>query len=191
MTYTDPQEWPVALLADAAAMNEQVRDNLNHVRHTAGGQVPATVPVRRFRSSTQTLTATRTYYGRVHGGGSVSVSSIHFEVSTSTGNVSVATYDTSSTARSAVPNSRQATSGAVACPATGGGSVSLGSTVTVVTGQSWFALSCSGAPVLVGTQTPASSNMGSGIAYQQSTHPAPSTAGTLTAIVGCPLLVGY
>lgn len=191
MTYTDPQSWPVALLVDAADMNTYVRDNLNHVRHTAAGQVPATIPVRRFRNSTQTLTATRTYYGRVHGGGSVSVSHLHFEVATSAGNVSVATYDTSSTARSAVPNSRQATSGAVACPATGGGSVSLGATVTVVTGQSWFAISNSGGCVLVGAQTPTSSNMGLGIAYQQSTHPAPSTAGTLTAIMGVPLLVGY
>lgn len=95
---------------------------------------PAHAPGTRFAAGT----ANDCYFIRAHGAGTIS--KIGLCVGTSSGNISVAAYSNSGTGRAAVPGTRLATSGAVACPASGYAEVSLGASIAVVEGD-WLALS--------------------------------------------------
>lgn len=191
MTWTAPRAYPVALLVDADDLNTYWRDNFNHLRATLSAPaIPCTYTLDNWGGNTQTLAATTCYYGRVRGGGTVD--SVAFHVTTSAGDVSVAVYDNTGAARSARPNSRQQTSGAVACPAAGAADVALGGSVAVTPGDHWLAISASSTPVLAGgSENPAASNLGAGLAYRETAHPAPASASaTPTAIINQPLLIG-
>jgi hypothetical protein len=84
-------------------------------------------------------TANRTFYYRLQGGGSVS--KIGLYVSTASGNVCVSLYANTGTGRASAPGARVATSGSVVCPAAGYQEITLGSTVTVTSGDYWVAIS--------------------------------------------------
>lgn len=124
-------------------------------------------------------------YLRVLGGGTIS--KIGLKVATSSGNISVAAYRNSGVGRAAVPGTtRLATSGAVACPATGYQEVSLGATIDVVSGD-WFFLSADNntATFAALVANGGASNIAAGACYLQATaHPAPSSPGTLSAYMG-------
>jgi hypothetical protein len=101
-----------------------------------GFGLPYTVDPRA-RQGANALTINSVHYGRCLGGGSITKVSIR--IAASSGNIAVAAYDNTGTGRSAVPNTRQANSGSVACPAIGSADVSLGSTVAFIPGW-WLAL---------------------------------------------------
>lgn len=132
----------------------------------------------------------RAVYVRVIKGGTISKLGIF--VGTSSGNVSVGVYSNTGAGTSARPASRQATSGAVACPATGFQEISLGATVTVAEGD-WFALSCDNITTTFYRQLGAGINAFPFLNCKQATgHPLPTSTASLAAedrpfiIVGIP-----
>ena len=189
--WTNPPTQEVGHLTSVADLNTYLRDNLKNIYERITGPFPFNLDPRNFHNVTQTLVATTTYYGRTRGVGAVD--SVAFRVQTAAGNVSVALYDNTGSGRSARPNTRLQTSGSVACPAAGSADVALGGTTTITAPCAhWLALSCSGAPVLLGTgSNPVDSSLGSGLSYREAVHPAPATAtATPTAIIAPPMLIG-
>jgi hypothetical protein len=85
-------------------------------------------------------TANRGLFSRAVG--KASISNIGMRVTTASGNISVGLYVNSGSGRTAVPGTRVATSGAVACPIAGDATVSIGATVAVTHGSHWFGMSC-------------------------------------------------
>jgi hypothetical protein len=124
-------------------------------------------------------------YQRVIGSGTISKIGLWIKVSS--GNISVAVYSNSGTGSAAVPTTRQATSGAVSCPASGYAEISLGASVAVNDGD-WIAISVDNVTATFAsplTDGGALNDFGKGVQYAQaSAHPAPSSAGTLFATVG-------
>lgn len=129
--------------------------------------------------------ANQCVYWRCIEGGSVSKVAIH--VLTSSGNISVAAYRNSGSARSAAPQGgRLQTSGAVACPSIGYAEVSLGATVHMLPGD-WLALSAdnTSAKFLSLLASSLSTQLGLGRQYHQLTaHPAPTSPASLVSDVG-------
>lgn len=117
------------------------------------------------------------YYMRLMAGG-YAISNLSFFPFASSGNISVAVYSTSGTGASAKPTGGQlATSGAVACPASGSvATVSLGSTVTPNLAD-WAAISSDNATTsftAIGAGT--GNSLMNGMGYVQGTaHPLPAT----------------
>lgn len=123
-------------------------------------------------------TANRVVYHRVRGHGTIANIGIH--VGTSAGNISVAVYaDNDTDGEAAAPYTRSATSGSVACPASGFSSVNLATSLTVGSATHWFALSGSSASATFSgnaTQTTTVSVLRGAACYQENGHPAPATA---------------
>lgn len=122
-------------------------------------------------------------YYRVRDGGPIT--KVTISVGVQSGNICVAAYRNSGIGRNAVPGTRLATSGSVACPA-GDADVALGSTVVLLPGD-WLALACDN---LVATfrqmlAAGAASTQGQGRAYKQATaFPCPTTPASLSAWQG-------
>jgi lysophospholipase L1-like esterase len=135
------------------------------------------------------LTANDGRWARALGGGVIS--KVGINVGTASGNISVAVYRNSGTGKSAVPAARAATSGAVACPSAGYQEVTLTAPVTVRRGD-WLFLSCDNTTATFGMASYGDSGLFNGLAAKAaSSHPAPSTAPTVTASTSrWPLLVG-
>jgi hypothetical protein len=107
----------------------------------------------------------------------MSTNQLRFLVGTSSGNVSAGLYGNGGQSGSArLPGARQATTGAIPCPASGMATVTLTTTVTV--GRSWYAaLSCDNTTATFQRSAP-NSSISNGVAANQGTaHPLPSTAG--------------
>lgn len=94
-------------------------------------------------------TANRCYFERVTQGEAAICTKIALQVGISSGNIAVAVYANRGSGRSAVPTTRIASSGSVACPASGYAEVPLGSSVPCAIG-SWFAFSCDNATATFG-----------------------------------------
>lgn len=125
----------------------------------------------------------RGFYARVLGG-KAGVSSLDIHVGVQSGNVSVAVYRNNGLLGTAArpTGSPVATSGSVACPATGRQTISLGSTVDINAGD-WLFLSADNSTATFG-RFPSAGVMATlpGVAYYQaSAHPAP-TVGSLADI---------
>lgn len=128
---------------------------------------------------------------RVIGGGTIS--KVGLRVFTSSGNISVAAYRNSGVGRAGVPGTRLATSGAVACPATGYAEVSLGASIVLNSGD-WLAISADNTTAtfacFVSSMT--TNDIAKAVALvQAAAHPAPSapaglvaTGGRVIALVG-------
>lgn len=131
-------------------------------------------------ASSATLTpwdsANRAYYWRTSE--HKEITSIVVEVGTSSGNISVATYANSGAGRGGLPTGgRTATSGAIACPAGGVTSISLGATINHQRGD-WFGMSCDNAvATFIGYSTGiVVGAIYTGIGgYQLTAHPCPAT----------------
>lgn len=179
-------------MANAAFTSGSTFDPANWTLIRPGGfGFPASIDVGQMRSTdTIALTANDGVYLRSRDGGTIS--KIGLFVSTSSGNISVAAYRNSGSGRSAVPATRLATSGAVACPgASAYAEVSLGSTVTLIPGD-WLFLSCDNNTATFRTSLSgaADNNVGLGRQFRQATaHPAPSPAGTLVSSLGRPIVL--
>lgn len=178
-TWTTPRTWQVGETATAALLNTHLRDNQLNLYESLLEQAfdfPMTQDARFAMSAVAVQSANNCYYVRVFGTGVIT--KIRVIVGTSNGNIGVAAYDNSGTGVSAVPNSRQATSGSVACPAAGAADVSIGATVTVGLLGHWFALSASGVTAtFVPTGQSMSSDWLTGTTLcQGSAHPPPATA---------------
>lgn len=128
-------------------------------------------------------------YTRVLVGGPIS--NIGFHVSVSSGNICVAVYRNNGSGRSAVPGTRLATSGAVACPGAGFQTISLGGTVTVQRGD-WIALSCDNTTAAFTMVSGIDSDLYLGFSCRQSSsHPLPSSPASLVASNSRqPILIG-
>lgn len=129
-----------------------------------------------------------TRYWRGLGAGDISKIAVH--VVGSSGNVSAGVYRNSGSGQSAVPSTRLATSGAVACPAAGYAEISLGATVTFLPGD-WFGFSSDNTTVSVkgnGTNNGVNSNAAKGYLHSEgSVHPIPTTpSASPTYIIGIP-----
>jgi hypothetical protein len=91
------------------------------------------------RTATQDMTigsANRGFFYRVQGGGTIS--KIALQVQASSGNICVGVYANTGAGRAAAPGARLASSGIVACPATGYAEVALGASVDVKHGEHWL-----------------------------------------------------
>lgn len=146
---------------------------------------PMTVDTINVRGTdAAALAANRGLYQRVRDGGAIS--SIGLQVTTSSGNISVAAYRNSGSGRNAVPGTRLATSGAVACPSAGFAAVALGDSVDLLPGD-WLFLSADNGTAafrctLAGL---VASSLGAGRTYyQDAAHPAPAAPASLIAAVG-------
>lgn len=137
--------------------------------------VPYTLDPRTASTARTWPLANRCVYNRVSGSGPVS--SIRIRVVTSSGNISVGHYTSSASGIAGRAQTRQVTSGAVACPASGSADVSLGASTTVGAGD-WFAMSCDNTTAsFAANAAPSGSNLLPGFEmYQSSAHPCPSTA---------------
>ena len=136
------------------------------------------------------LTANRAFYVRLMTGGVIS--KVRINVVASAGNVSVAAYQNSGTGTSAVPGTRLATSGSVACPSIGIADVSLGATITVRPGD-WLAISASSASATFScsiVQTIVAPHAAGVCGYQDTAHPLPATPSPSAGIIGPILLMG-
>lgn len=133
--------------------------------------------------------ANRCLYSRVAQGGTIS--KIATDIGVSSGNISVAVYRNTGSGRNAAPGTRVATSGAVASPGTGYQEISLGGSVEVFPGD-WLAISADNTTItLLRTTVGSATAICNGFVYRQdSAHPAPSSAASLTVTAFNPVLVG-
>jgi hypothetical protein len=159
-------------VADTAVVAAAAADPLGQ------GLVESSDPL--LYSGVSALNSTTTVYHRTKGGGTIGKIGVY--VGTSSGNISLATY-TGAVGRNP-PDTRTQTTGAVACPASGYAEVALGGNVTVRTDTGWLAISADNATATFGRVggTPGGDNaFGTGRAYLQNGHPAPSTPSSLIA----------
>jgi hypothetical protein len=128
--------------------------------------------------------ANNSVYQRVREGGTIT--KVGMQVAVSSGNISVAVYRNSGTARSAVPGTRLATTGAIACPSAGYAEVTLDASATLYAGD-WISLSADNGTATFRTllANVFDSNLGLGRQLRQaSAHPAPSTPASLIGTIG-------
>lgn len=114
------------------------------------------------------------------------VSHIALQIAVQSGNICIGVYRNSGQGRSAVPGTRIASSGAIACPAVGYQDIALGSTVLMQPGD-WLAISADNttATFRCAISSAGASNLGLGRQYIQTTaHPLPTTPASLSATVG-------
>lgn len=117
-------------------------------------------------------------YMRVIGG--AVITKLGIEVGVASGNISLAHHLASGVGRDAVPGTRQQTTGAVACPASGWAEVSLGASSTVASGD-FFGISADNTTATFRGSSGNATNMFKGMSYSQGTaHPLPSTPSSLT-----------
>jgi hypothetical protein len=138
-------------------------------------------PIDIVQTTTNTMgVASRNQYVRITQGAGT-ISKIGLYVGTSSGNISVAVYSNSGVGPAAVPTTRLATSGAVACPAGAAyAEVALGASVDVEPGY-WFSLSVdNNTATFSGIQTSGSALQAGLFSYQAAAHPAPSSAASLS-----------
>lgn len=143
----------------------------------------------RIGATYAATSANRCLFTRVTQGGTIS--KIGVEIGTASGNISAAVYANTGTGRAAAPTGAPlATSGAVACPASGYAEVALGASVAVAAGD-WLALTVDNATVtFLRHGHPAGTALLNGWAYRQDTaHPAP-TVGALGVTGNVPVLIG-
>lgn len=135
---------------------------------------PFTVDPLMAAVSTGVGSANRTYYHRVIGGGSVSKLGLY--VATASGNICASVYANSGTGRAAAPGARLATTGSIACPAVGYQELALGTTITVTSGDFWFALSADNATAAFDVVSTSGHSIQGRSAWQDSAFPSPTPA---------------
>ena len=180
MAWTDPRTWGASDTPTAAQFNTDIRDNMSYLFdaiHNPYGFPQTLVDPRRYALDRGVSVANRCRYFRTIGTGQIGSVGVH--VAVSSGVIGVAVYDNSGEGQNAVPITRLATSGTVACPAGGFAAVSIAGTVTMgTTGQHWFALSANntsatfhtGATSIGAEWTPI------GVAWsEEAAHPPPGT----------------
>lgn len=133
--------------------------------------------------TSNSVVGSNAFYYRSYDGGDIS--SVGTHVNSSSGNISVAVYTNSGSGRAATPTGgRLATSGAVACPAAGFATVSLGGTVSPVAGD-WLAISADNATATFRSLPDGfgASALGQGASFRESgAHPCPATPTVADAI---------
>jgi hypothetical protein len=127
-------------------------------------------------------TANVGWYMRLISGG-YAFSNIVVGIQTSSGNISVAAYQTSGTGHTAVPATQYQTSGSVACPAQGNAVVALGGSCTPNI-TDWLAVGCDNGTATFYGNTGNAVAIASGYNYEQTSLTGavlPAPAGTLAA----------
>lgn len=185
--FSPPTALPTSSDVDEAIAAQHVVDNGTYGVGPFG--FPFTCDPRAGGGAAVWPAANRGVYARVQGAGPITA--IGFEVGTASGNISVAVYRNTGAGRAGAPGTRLATSGAVACPASGFRTVALGVTVDVVEGD-WFFLSCDNTTASFARQLAASGSalVAGMVAYEVGAHPAPTTPAGLSQTSYTPLLVG-
>lgn len=179
-SWTTPLTWTDGSTPSASNLNTHVRDNMLHLYENLDWQFgfPAAGEPSTYFGNESVTIANRVVYQRVRGAGTIANLGIH--VGTSAGNISAAVYaDNDADGEAAAPYTRSATSGSVACPASGFSSVNLATSLTVGAATHWFALSASSASATFhanATQTTEVSVARGAACYQENGHPAPATA---------------
>lgn len=139
----------------------------------------------------QTLTANRAVFWRVVGAGTIT--SLQIRVSVQSGNICAGVYTNSGTGLSAVPLTRVATTGSIACPAVGLATLTLDVPVSVSHGSHWLAFAGDDATasfVLVNNGVVATPANG-WCYYKDTAFPLPTPAASLTTgIVRIPYMIG-
>ncbi len=106
----------------------------------------------------------------------VTTSSLRIAIGTSSGNISVGVYASTGSGTARVPSTQRATTGAIACPASGTATVALGASITI-NQHDYAAYSVDNATATFGRSAPISAGVSAGVAASQgSAHPLPSTA---------------
>jgi len=162
----------------------------------AGGGILASDPLGlgfvcngdpRYSAAANTLVASRTYYTKAIGAGSIT--KVGLNIGVSSGNIAVAVHSGTGVGRAAVVSTQKATTGSIVCPAAGYAEVAL--TVTVAVGD-WFAFSCDNATASFARTSLAGLNTGiaAGFAAIEAVFPPPATPAPSTALFGSAVLLG-
>jgi parallel beta-helix repeat protein len=140
------------------------------------GIVRTVVPVNNAAAITVGSANTTRFYRVIEGG---IITKIRINVSVQSGNIAVAVYANTGLGLAAAPGTRLATTGSIACPATGVQDVSLGSTVTVAIGD-WLAIGADNiTATFLGITGAGDGNLSAGQAGSQATFP-PASGPTIT-----------
>lgn len=133
--------------------------------------------------------ANRAVFARLIEGGTVS--KVRLSITVQAGNISVAAYRNSGTGVDSVPGTRLATSGAVACPATGIADVALGASVDLLPGD-WLGVSSDDTTTAfhsLSTLAAAAPRAAGRMGFQETAHPLPATPSITAGFVGPILLM--
>jgi hypothetical protein len=142
---------------------------------------PFTFDPRLAGASSPISGANRCVWWRVTGAGTIT--KIGLAVAAQSGNICVAVHSNSGVGRAAVPGTRRATSGSVACPAVGYAEIALGASVAVVQGD-WFGLAVDNNTATFSAIAAPGNAVHQGLlAYQDTAFPIPSTPTPLTGVI--------
>lgn len=156
---------------------------------TTVGLPPHSMDPRLNTVAAGSTTANRRTYHRVRGA-SLACSKIALLVGTSSGNISVEVYSNTGTGSSARPTGApRASSGSVACPASGEAQVALASSVTISEGD-WIALWCDNATATFGRAPASAMTAAMPFVCQENSTTAGASVGTLLAAGNSYFLVG-
>ena len=162
----------------------------------AGGSAAHFGIVRNFdpQLATQAVAAwvgvNRAKYSRVYG--AATITGVQIVVGTASGNISIATYSSTGSGTAARPQTRQQTSGAIACPASGVATVTL--TSNAVAEGDWFGMSCDNTTATFQRTTAVSVTaiLNGFLHSEAAAHPLPATATPAAPAADAlmPLMVG-
>lgn len=153
---------------------------------------PITIDPTNVTTALAWSLANRCLFMRVVGGGVIG--HVMIQVGTASGNISIAAYANSGSGRGSTPGTRLATTGAIACPASGIASPVLAATLSP---GDWLAMSCDNVTATfrssAGPTFGAATGPGGGkLLYGATMHPAPASnpASLSTFMGGVPILAG-
>ena len=151
---------------------------------------PYTVDPRVFTFGLSALVANQAWFLRCFGGGHIT--KIGLQVGVQSGNLCVGVYSPTGSGRAAAPGARKATSGSVACPATGYQEVALTAAVDVLQGD-FLAIVADNATATFGRLSTAGSTtaIANGLcAFQSAAFPLPDPAASSAGSLASWVLVG-
>lgn len=136
---------------------------------------PATADPILASNYTTVASSNRTWFLRATGSGSVS--RLRINVGVQSGNICASVYTSSGVGTAALPLTRVATTGSIACPAAGNADLTLDTTVAVTSGDFWFSLCADNTTATFAQVGSTGSLIPQGrVAFQDSTLTGPATA---------------
>lgn len=137
---------------------------------------PATADPLFASNSQHVGTATRTWFLRVLFGAG-RITKLRVNVGAQSGNICASVYTNTGVGLNALPGTRVATTGSIACPASGNADLTLDATVNVTPGDYWFSLCADNTTATFAQVGTTGSLLPQGrIALQDSTLTGPATA---------------
>jgi len=156
---------PTALAGSGTAASKADPQNIGY---------PSTMDARMISASGGVGTAGKGFYFRVTGGGTITKLGLY--IGAQSGNICVSVYANTGTGRASAPGARVATSGSIACPATGYQEIALGASLNISSGDYWFAVAADNTVATFGSLTSNGWAIQGVSAWQDGAFPLPATA---------------